>query len=231
MLLSIAELAAQPGLLHGFSTLALGSMRASSDGWLTPQRRAMCGALGVDPERLSVIGAEHGATVRRVDSPRGVVAGCDVLVTDRPGVPLLATFADCYPLLLFDPIRRALALAHAGWRGTAAGVATAAVEALVDEYGCRPRDLVAGLGPGICGACYEVSMEVAARFDSAVLVPRGNRFLLDLGAALRRQLEAAGVDAASIHVHPACTRETLELPSHRRCPDGIRFACIAAIRC
>jgi YfiH family protein len=228
--LSIAELEAQPGLLHGFSTLALGSMRSSDDGWLTPPRRALCAALGVDPQRLSVIGAEHGARVQRVDVPRGVVAHCDVLVTDRPGLPLLGTFADCYPLLLFDPGRRVLALAHAGWRGTTAGVAAAAVQALVAEYGCRPSDLVAGLGPGICGTCYEVGSDVAVRFDPAVVSRREGRYFLDLGAALRRQLETAGVGAAVIHVHPACTRETPELASHRRCPDGTRFACIAAIR-
>jgi len=233
-ILTIPGLAAQPGLVHGFSTLALGSMRGPApDGTpLTPERRVFAETLGLDPARLTASGAVHGAAVARVDGPAGVVRGHDALVTDRPGLPLLATYADCCPVLLFDPGRRALALVHAGWRGTAAGVARAAVDALVRDYGCRPADLVAGLGPGICGACYEVGEEVAAAFEPECLRPSANpgRRLLDLPAANRRQLESAGVPAGRIEVHGACTRERADLPSHRRAPDGARFACLAAIR-
>ena len=233
-LLTIPALAAEPGLVHGFSTLALGSMRGPAPGGspLTPARRALATALGLAPGRLTAAAAVHGAEVARVDEPAGVVPGRDALVTDRPGLPLLATFADCYPVLLFDPRRRALALVHAGWRGTAAGVARAAVEALRREYGCRPADLVAGVGPGICGGCYEVGEEVAARFDGGWVRPSGapGRHHLDLATANRAQLEAAGVPGHRVHLHGACTRESAALPSHRRSPDGSRFACLAAIR-
>lgn len=232
-MLTIPGLAAEPGLVHGFSTLALGSMRGPApDGSpLTPERRAFAAALGLDPGRLTAAAAVHGAGVARVDEPAGVVRGRDALVTDRPGLPLLATFADCYPVLLFDPGRRALALAHAGWRGTSAGVAAAAVEALRREYGCPPEDLVAGVGPGICGACYEVGEDVAARFGDGCVRPAGapGRHLLDLALANRAQLEAAGVAPERIHAHGGCTRERADLPSHRRSPDGSRFACLAAI--
>jgi YfiH family protein len=227
----------EPGLVHGFSTLALGSMRgpAPPGDPLTPERRAFAAELGLDPARLTVAGAVHGAGVARVDEPVPAVRGVDALVTDREGIPLLATFADCYPVLLHDPVRRALALAHAGWRGTAAGVAAAAVEALRREYGCRPADLVAGVGPGICGCCYQVGEEVAASFDARFHRPSPGaagpgRVLLDLAAANRDQLEAAGLLPDRIHLNGACTRESAALPSHRRSPDGIRFACIAAIR-
>jgi YfiH family protein len=231
--LRIGALAAEPHLAHGFSRLALGSMRGPApDGSpLTPERRAFAAALGLPAERLTAAGAVHGAEVARVDEPAGVVRGCDALVTDRPGLPLLATFADCYPVLLFDPGRRALALAHAGWRGTAAGIARGAVAALRRQYGCRPGELVAGVGPGICGRCYEVGEEVAVRFGPRCARPVGRgRFLLDLATANRAQLEAAGVPRERIHVHGACTRESADLPSHRRSPDGTRFACLAAIR-
>lgn len=230
-ILRIPGLAAQPGLVHGFSTLAMGSMRlpARDADPRTPERRALAAAVGLDPDRLTVAGAVHGADVARVDEPVGAVRAHDALVTDRPGLPLLATFADCYPVLLYDPGRRALALAHAGWRGTAAGIAANAVEALVREYGCRPSDLVAGVGPGICGRCYEVGEEVASQFDHRVVRPSpAGRSLLDLARANRDQLEAAGLAPDRIHLHGACTRESALLPSHRRSPDGLRFACIAA---
>jgi polyphenol oxidase len=233
-LLTIPALAAQPAVVHGFSTAALGCMRRHEDepSPLTPARRAFAGALGIDPMRITVAGAVHGAGVGRVDDPAGVVPDVDALVTDRRGLALLVTCADCYALIVFDPVRRALALVHAGWRGTAAGIARQAVRALGAEYGSRPGDLVAGVGPGICAGCYEVTADVAARFDPLFHRPSGGRvgrFQLDLAAANRAQLEEAGIAAARIHEHGACTRETPELPSHRRSPDGTRFACIAAI--
>jgi len=231
--LRIPALEAEPGLLHGFSTLAMGSMRLPAPGGdpLTPARLAFAAALGLDGDRLTVAGAVHGAEVARVDRPAGAVRGHDAVVTDRPGLPLLATFADCYPVLLHDPVRRSLALVHAGWRGTAAGIAARAVEALRREYGSRPGDLVAGIGPGICGRCYEVGEEVADRFDPAFVRPSpAGRALLDLAAANRAQLKAAGVPVERVHVHGICTRESRVLPSHRRSPDGTRFACIASMR-
>ena len=229
--LTIPALGDQPHLVHAFSTLALGSMRLPAGASQTPERRALARAVGLDPERLTSIGAVHGAEVARVDEPSGIVRGVDALVTDRPGLPLLATFADCCPVLLFDPGRRALGLAHAGWRGTAAGVALRTLEALGREYGTRPADVVAGLGPCVCGDCYEVGEEVAARFEPAVTRPGPDgRRLLDIAAANRRQLVAAGVPPERVHRHGACTKESPDLPSHRGLPDGSRFACLTAIR-
>lgn len=153
-----------------------------------------------------------------------------MLITDRPGLALAATFADCYPVVLYDPQRRALALAHAGWRGSLAGVAARAGHALCREYGSQPETLIAGLGPGICGHCYEVSEEIARRFDQRHSFPSGSgRFHVDLAAVNRDQLLALGVPHDSLHQHGACTCEHPELPSHRRSPDGARFLCIAAI--
>jgi YfiH family protein len=160
-----------------------------------------------------------------------VVRGCDALVTDRPRLPLLATFADCYPVLLFDPVRPALGLVHAGWRGAAAGLVGEALARLREEYGSAPTEVVAALGPGICGDCYEVGPEVASHFPPECVRPSpSGRFLLDLRSALRGQLLAAGVQAGRVHELALCTRETPELPSHRRSPDGARFACLAALR-
>ena len=230
--LSIPELDGQARLVHGFSTRSLGDMRRAEDGTaMTPARLAFAEVMAVDAGRLSVAGAVHGVDLTRVDEPRGVVGGVDGLVTDRPGLPLLATFADCRPLILHDPTRHALALCHAGWRGAAAGMARSAVAALNREYGSRPEDLFAGIGPGICGACYEVGPDVAGRFDVAAVVASGDgRLLLDLELVNRVQLTDAGVRPDRIFTHRACTLETPELPSHRGRPDGSRFACIAALR-
>ncbi len=229
LLLTIPALE-RPGFVHAFSTRSHGQMRHTEGPLLTPARRRFAAAVGVDPERLSFAAAVHGSEVLRIERPGTVAKGCDALITAEPRLPLFATFADCYPILLFDPVRPAAALVHAGWRGTAAGVVTNAVRALEREFGTRAADLIAGIGPGICGDCYEVGAEVAERFPDEFLRPSANgRFLLDLAGANRRSLVAAGVDAANVFQHGACTLQDERLPSHRRDGDGARFACIVAL--
>jgi YfiH family protein len=230
--LKIPELESEPGLRHGFSTMVLGSVGLSHAPDPTPvlaSRRDFARALGIDAEPLTVVGAVHGNVVARVDEPRDVVQGVDALVTDRRRVALFATFADCYPVVLWDPVERSVALVHAGWRGTVAGVGPAAVRAMGKEYGSKPANIRAGIGPGICGRCYEVGEDVALRFDSHFVSPgEGDRFMLDLAAANRAQLEEAGV--TEVHTIGLCTKESSFLPSHRRSPDGTRFGAIVALR-
>jgi polyphenol oxidase len=233
--LTIPELEAEPGFAHGFSTLALGSVgliHAPDPAPVLASRRDFARALGID-EELTVAGAVHGAAVARVDEPQGVVQGVDALITNQRGVTLFATYADCYPIVLWDPEQRCAALVHAGWRGTVARVGPAAVQAMSKEYGSNPANIRAGIGPGICGRCYEVGEEVAscflpARQGGPAKPGRGGRYLLDLAAANRTQLQEAGVKA--VHVLGVCTKESSFLPSHRRYPDGTRFGAIVALR-
>lgn len=230
LMLKIHELD-DPAFVHGFSTMALGTVgltHAPDPVPVLASRRAFARAVGVGDEPLTTAGAVHGSTVARVYEPKDVVQGVDGLVTNQRGVALFATFADCYPIVLWDPVMRTAGLAHAGWRGTVAGVAKAAVKAMHDEYGSAPENIRAGIGPGICGRCYEVGGEVAEQFDARFVTPSGDRFLLDLAAANRAQLEEAGV--ADVHILGLCTKETDFLPSHRRTPDGTRFGAIVALR-
>jgi YfiH family protein len=230
--LHIPELLDDP-LIHGFSTLDLGSVgltHAKDPAAVRESRRRFAAALNLDPDTLSVAGAVHGAQVARVDAPTESIQGVDALITDRPGIALFATYADCYPIVLWDPKHRAAGLVHAGWRGTEAHVATAALAAMAREFGTRPQDVKAGIGPGICGRCYEVGAEVAERFDPAFVKPSaGDRHLLDLAAANTAQLTAAGVrDVFNLDL---CTKESdALLPSHRRDPDGTRFGAIVALQ-
>jgi hypothetical protein len=230
--LTIPALDAEAGLLHGFSTGLLGSVGLSHAPDPVPvlaSRRAFARALGLDPEQLTTTGAVHGSDIARVDEPRLVVQGVDGLITDRKGVALFATYADCYPIILWDPVKRSAGLVHAGWRGTRAGVARAAVEAMGREYGSEPDDIRAGIGPGICGSCYEVGEDVASQFDPRFVRPgAGDKYLLDLAAANAHQLDGAGVGA--VHLMGTCTKETDLLPSHRRKADGTRFGAIVALR-
>jgi len=228
--LHVPELADEPGLVHGFSTVAIGMVglkHAADTAPVLAARRTFAAVLGLDGAGLTTIGSVHGASVARVDAPVDSVDDVDGLVTDRPGVVLFATFADCFPIVLWDPERRVAGLVHAGWRGTRAGVAAEAVRFMQREFGSRRIE--AGIGPGICGRCYEVGPEVAEQFDAKfVREGAGDRFLLDLAAANRAQLADEGVKP--IFDIGICTKEHYLFPSHRRHPDGTRFGAIVAIR-
>jgi len=228
--LHVPELADEPGLIHGFSTTLLGSVgltHAPDKEPVLVARRDFMNVMGLEDRILTVAGAVHGKAVARIEDPRPLVNEVDAMVTDRPNVVLFTTHADCYPIVLWDPDKKAVGLVHAGWRGTHAFVARAAVNFMREEYGSR--HILAGIGPGICARCYEVGPEFESRFDSRFLKRgAGDRLLLDLAAANRAQLEDSGVDA--VHDIGICTKESYLFPSHRRHPDGKRFGAIVALR-
>lgn len=152
----------------------------------------------------------------------------DALMTREPGVFLLISFADCLPVLYFDPVQRVAAIAHAGWRGTSLGIADLTVQALTERYGSRPADLRVGLAPAIGPCCYEVGPDVLESFERLPRVmasvafqphPDGHadRWTFDLKETNRRQLLAAGVAPEHIEVMPFCTGCRTDLFfSHRR---------------
>lgn len=137
----------------------------------------------VDVLGLPLVGAHpvHAGTVANVERPSSADGDgswleplrsrlrntdADAMMADQTGFALCWAFGDCAPILLVDPRSRGFALVHAGWRGTAAGIAHHAVQAMTERYGTRPADLLAGIGPSIGACCYAVSPEVRAGFDA-----------------------------------------------------------------
>jgi len=198
---TVPALARVEGLLHGFE------QRSGPPGWESREdsRSRVANAL-LPWGRLLLLAQVHGATVYTAPwegRPQG-----DAATAAAPGLLLGIETADCLPVLLVDPRRRSVAAAHAGWRGTAAGVVHRAALALV-ESGSHPVDLEAALGPGIGPCCYEVGDELRAAFGPGGEAffrtgPRG-RAHLDLRAANQVQLEQAGLDPARIHHVAECT--------------------------
>ncbi len=173
-------------------------------------------ALGLSVGSRYDVWLTHGRDAVVARSPRPLASPlpprkADIALTDRPEVTLVMRFADCVPVLLYDPRRQALALAHAGWRGTVLGTAAAAVQAMTQAFGSRPADLLAAIGPSIGPDHYEVGPEVVAAVegafpDAARFLPRfGQRRHFDLWAANRWHLLQAGVPAAHIEVAEICT--------------------------
>lgn len=157
----------------------------------------------------------------------------DVLISDSPDVAVGLRVADCVPLLLADERLGVVAAVHAGWRGTAARAAAAAVDALRREFGSDPVDLEAAIGPAIGACCYEVGPDVVKAFERAshegALLDRwflppgrgsdrssaGPKLHLDLATANRGQLRLAGVSEAKIHAAGLCTEHLEVLTSYR----------------
>lgn len=143
----------------------------------------------------------HGRAVARggADDGGAVIPATDALITATPGVALLLRFADCTPVLFYDPVQRAVGLAHAGWRGVAAGVVPATVQAMATDFGSRPGDVWAGIGPAIGPQHYSVGAEVVEAIQATLPAGvqaaafRDGRWYLDMPAAVEAQLRAVGV--------------------------------------
>lgn len=135
----------------------------------------------------------------------------DGVVTDLPGLMLGVQTADCVPVLIADVNKRAVAAIHAGWRGTVARIVEKGIATMQKEYGSRPEDLVAAVGPSIGACCYAVGEEVRSQFGAhfryadALFTTVGDQMHLDLWQANRRQLTDAGVPAETITVIGECT--------------------------
>ena len=174
-----------------FDSLNLGARWGDAAATVEENRRRLLRAVGVAGP-LYVARQVHGAAVARVragDDPAAIARiEADALITDDPGVALGVFVADCIPALIVDPRTGAVAAAHAGWRGTVAGVLPAAVRALVRRFGARPGDLRVALGPAIGPCCFEVGAEVVAAFAAALGGGRRRRRGASVAARRARQV-------------------------------------------
>ena len=193
--------------------------------------RRLAGFFDTTPDHIVSAYQTHTADIRRVtaeDAGKGVTRerlypDYDGLITNEPGLVLTTAHADCAPICMADPVNKAVAVVHSGWRGTAELIAANAIKAMHDEFGTNPDDIVAAIGPCICGACYEVGEVVADRFISrygsltsfsdcsgmgAMLKPKGEGvYLLNLKAVNVRILMNTGVRLSNISVSGYCTFE------------------------
>jgi len=213
---------------------------ASSDDW-----HRVAGAVGA--ERVATLDQVHGRDVVVLGGPvppdrrpRG-----DAWVSSDPSTAVAVRAADCVPLLLADTATGAVAAVHAGWRGTAAGVAAAVVAALARQFGSQPEHLAAAIGPSIGACCYRVGPDVVEAFaaagqgalerwfigrDSGSGTGDPHEVRLDLVAATRDQLLAAGVPEAQIHACGLCTAMHLDVLTSYRAEKEKAGRLAAAIR-
>lgn len=205
-----------------FSSLNLALHNGDDRKTVVLNRRVYGGALGMPASAFVTAKQTHGTNILCVDpsyAGRGAFAygdaidDTDALITDVPGLPLLMFFADCVPVLIADPVKRVVAVSHAGWKGTVGKIAQKTVLAMKDRYGSSSADCLIGIGPSIGVCCYEVGEEVAEMFceafptDSESLLQGGKdgKWKLDLWRANKIQLEEIGVPPSNIEVSAVCT--------------------------
>jgi polyphenol oxidase len=176
-------------------------------------RRRAFEAIGRDVHSYYDVWQVHSKDVICTNSPRSPETPhlkADAILTNTPGLTLFMRFADCVPIVLFDPVKRAAGLVHAGWVGTIAQVVVAAIKRMVDVYEIRPSNLFAGIGPSICQRHYEVGEEVVVEANKSFGIDADQfinhtdgRHYFDLWGANKHLLEKTGVK--NIEVSGLCT--------------------------
>ena len=222
-----------PGLVHGFfgrpggvSVGAFTSLNCServgddTEAVRENRHRALS---GLSCERLAVPRQVHGDAIAVFEATSPAVGGADGVIVGEPGTAAGVLTADCVPLLFVIPAARLVAAVHAGWKGTALGIALRAVDLLCREGGGDAGSIQVGLGPAIGGCCYQVGGEVVASMEDgsgrdSLRIHRweGDKAWIDLREVNAGLLRKAGVPAESIHLVGPCTRcNAAEFFSHR----------------
>lgn len=223
-----------PSLVHAFTTRLGGNSPPPVDTFnlgrhldsdesradAANNRRKLCDALGLNWQRLAVPGQVHSGIVVVADE-KNTYKDVDGVATDVPKRPLLLHFADCVPVMIFDPKRKVFSIVHAGWKGTAASIARNAVDLMRERFDCQAADIVAAVGPAIGSCCYPTGEDVAIRLSETVsnaeglILWRDGEHCPDLKAFNALQLLEAGV--SEVDVTDLCTACHPELfYSHRQ---------------
>ncbi len=199
-----------------WASLNLGGTVGDNPAHVQENRQRAFRAVGINSGQVYDVWQVHSADVVITDRPRPIDEPhlrADAILTDRPGVTLFMRFADCVPILLYDPQHKAIGLVHAGWKGTVNHIAARAVVAMQQAYGSALQDILAAIGPSIGAHHYEVGTEVVAQvqqafgLDAASLLianaENGPGVQFDLWNANRTVLEQAGV--RQVEIAGVCT--------------------------
>ena len=218
-----------------FVSLNLGLHTGDDDQQVITNRQLFCQGVGVLAEDIVTAEQVHTdrvAVVTKDDLGKGAknyseaLRATDALITNIPDIPLMLFFADCVPVLIVDPVQKAIGIAHAGWKGTVDKIAQKTVLAMQKHYGTDPVHCLAAIAPSIGPCCYEVDDVVINKLKSQfenwqqLLRPHGSKFHLNLWQANRQQLEQIGVQGENIIVSDVCTACNKELFFSYRAEDG-----------
>ncbi len=205
-----------------YDSLNLGLHVGDDRNTVLKNRRRLAEAVGISLNQFTIARQIHSGNVRIIsDSLRGsgrtdhedAIVDTDAMVTDTLGICLMVLVADCVPMLFFDPARRAIGVAHAGWRGTLKSIGGNTVTTMEKAFGSSPGDIMVGIGPSIGPCCYKVGPDVISqvkgvfqgRNDFIVNETKGGEGYLDLWKANLEGLLRAGIERKNIEIAGRCT--------------------------
>ena len=228
--------------MGGHATLNLGLHNGDDEGAVRENFARFCAAAGFEVDAVVFSNQVHGIDVAEVVVPLGNMRRLDTpadgLMTGNAQVALATYYADCVPLLFFDPIKGVVANSHAGWRGVVGNMAGQTVKAMQSRFASGPKDILVGIGPSICTACFQVDKDVAKNFQknlsfSSKFVYNSesntSKYHIDLWGICRESLVLAGIVHENIEIAGICTCCNPDLFfSHRRTnvPRGNMLAVI-----
>lgn len=225
-----------------FDSLNIALHRGDLEENVAKNYEILASALDFDRNKLVLTRQTHSDIVRMV-TDRDCMGldhhhypECDALVTNTPGVGLVVFTADCTPILFHDPVTGAVGAAHAGWRGTAANIAGKTVQAMVNAFGCEPKNIRAAIGPNIGQCCFQTDAEVPEAMIEALgrsalihIRAKENKYYVNLKAINAQFLRNAGV--VNIEISEECTMCQHERFWSHRCTKGNRGSQGAIIVC
>jgi conserved hypothetical protein TIGR00726 len=183
-------------------------------------RKRWLESLGIPPENCATQKQVHGDTIRFI-TEGGMKGESDAMITDKPGIAVLISTADCPAIFVYDRKEKLVAGIHSGWRGTSIRIVEKTINTMKNGLGCKPGNLFCYMAPAISQANYEVGPEVAELFDGRYLKKVGGKFLLDVPLANYHMLLEAGISKKHIQISKLCTYNFSNLlHSYRR--DGAR---------
>ena len=198
------------------STMNISTHRGDDPQAVRENRNRIAGAVGVKPENMVYTQQTHTTNVNVVGTlDRGKsLPETDGMITNVPGICLVTFYADCVPLYFVDPVHKAIGLSHSGWRGTVGKIANVTVRMMEENYGTRPEEVIAAIGPSICQDCYEVSLDVIEKFrdnyrkeywKDLFYEKENGKYQLDLWKANEYNFLESGILKENIAVTNVCT--------------------------
>lgn len=215
------------------AAMNIGTRRGDDPEKVRKNYEILAAALGFETEKLVLTHQTHTDTVLQVGEKdygaglfRPELPECDALITNEPGTALVIFTADCTPILFHDPVTGAVGAAHAGWRGTAAGIAAKTVQAMCNAYGCKAENIRAAIGPNIAQCCFETHADVPRAMTESLgaeaekfIRQKNDKFYVNLKEMNALHLRRAGVK--DIAISDACTACRTDLFwSYRRVGDA-----------
>jgi hypothetical protein len=194
-----------PEVFTAFSTRADGSMHAlhSAD-----NRNRFLNSLGIADKSVGLI-LVHGSKVSKVSKEDlgKIIPETDALITSESNIFLNITVSDCLPVFFYDPVKKLVALAHAGWRGLENGILKNTVTKMVEERNTNPQDLLVAIGPAICKEHYQIQEDLVEKFKEYpdAIIRKDNDIFLDLSLIAKMQLLTLGIAENNIEISSECT--------------------------